>query len=108
MARLHSDDPVSASQGGELGWMSPGDTLPVIEEAMHRLEPGILSDPVKSPYGYHLLEVLNSREQDISQKILRDRAYNELFNRKSRDLFATWFSQIRESAYIDILVDAGA
>ncbi len=105
MARLHSDDPVSAPEGGSLGWISPGDVLPVIEEAVHKLEFNMVSDPVKSPYGYHLFEVLDSREQDISQKLLRDRAYNELFNRKSRDLFATWFSQIRESAYIDILID---
>lgn len=105
MARLHSDDPVSASEGGELGWISPGDVLPIIEQAASSLELNVLSEPVRSPYGYHLLEVLDRREQDISQKLIRDRAFNELFNRKSRDLFSTWFNQLRQSAYIDILVD---
>lgn len=101
LARLHSED-ASASRGGDLGWISPGDTVPEFEKAMEALKPGEISAPVQSPFGWHLIQVLERRDQDVTQarqKILARQAIRE---RKADEAFEDWVRQIRDSAYVEL------
>jgi peptidyl-prolyl cis-trans isomerase SurA len=82
LARVHSDD-ASAARGGDLGWLSPGDTVPEFERAMDGLKPGEISEPVQSPFGWHLIQVLERRNQDMSQERVRLMARQALRARKS-------------------------
>lgn len=105
LARLYSQDG-SASKGGDLGWIYPGDTVPEFEQAMNRLKPGELSAPVQSPFGFHLIEVEERRVQDVSSERQRAAAKQALRERKLDDAYQDWLRQIRDSAYVDIrLVD---
>ncbi len=67
LAKLYSND-LSASKGGDLGWVYPGDTVPEFERAMNALQPGQISDPVQSPFGYHLIQVLERKTDDVSRR----------------------------------------
>src|SRR5208282_5817458 len=82
MARLNSEDATSA-KGGDLGWISPGDTVPVFEEAMNKLQINQVSAPVRTNFGWHLIEVLGRRKQDVSADRERSQAQLALRQRKS-------------------------
>ena len=103
LARLHSDDPTSVAVGGELGWVNPGDTVPPFEAASGLLEINELSKPIKSRFGYHIIQVEERRKKDISQEIARQKAYAEIHKRKSKELFDMWFGRIREAAFIEVV-----
>ncbi|MEW6120398.1 MAG: peptidylprolyl isomerase [Pseudomonadota bacterium] len=101
LARLHSED-ASASKGGDLGWLNPGDTVPDFEKAMNALNPGEVSGPIQSPFGWHLIQVLERRSQDVTearQKLLARQAIRE---RKGEEAFQDWVRQIRDSAYVEL------
>src|SRR5690606_16386694 len=100
MARQYSDD-ASAPQGGELGWVSPGETVPQFEEALTRLEPGQVSQPVRTPFGWHLLLVEERRVQDVSEENRRMQARQFLFQRKLEPAWMEWSSLVRSRAYVD-------
>lgn len=99
LARLHSND-LSSSKGGDLGWLSPGDTVPEFEQAMNRLKPGEVSDPVKSPFGWHLIQVL-ARRMDVSQERVRQTARMALRERKADEAYQDWLRQMRDRAYVE-------
>lgn len=99
LARLFSDDG-SASKGGDLGWISPGDTVPEFEQAMNKLNPGDLSEPVKSPFGFHLIKVVERRDQDVTNETRRTKARQDLRSRKSDERYDDWVRQLRDKAYI--------
>lgn len=101
LAKLHSQDG-SASKGGDLGWIYPGDTVPEFERAMDQLKPGEVSQPVKSPFGYHLIEVLERRVQDVSAERQRVAARNVLRERKLDEAYQDWLRQARDRAYVDL------
>ncbi len=103
-ARLNSEDG-SASRGGDLGWISPGDTVPDFEQAMNKLKPGELSQPVRSPFGWHLIQVEERRTQDITVERQREQARLALRQRKSDEAFADWVRQMRDRAYVEIRAD---
>ena len=105
VAQTHSDDPGSAAKGGELGWMNPGQTVPGFEKAMKSLKPGQLSQPVKSSYGFHLIQVLERRKQDIGDQLDRSKARKQLQMRKSEERYQQWLRQLQDEAYIQILID---
>ena len=100
LARVHSED-ASASKGGDLGWLSPGDTVPEFERAMDALKPGEISEPVQSPFGWHLIEVIERRNQDMSQERMRLMARQALRARKSDEAYQEWVRQLRDRAYVD-------
>lgn len=100
LARLQSEDG-SAAQGGDLGWLAPGDTLPEFERAMNTLKVGQISDPVRSPFGWHLIQVLERRNQDISRDRQRLLARQALRARKSDEAHEEWLRQLRDSAYVE-------
>jgi peptidyl-prolyl cis-trans isomerase SurA len=98
-ARSYSQDG-SASQGGDLGWISPGETVPEFERAMGNLKDGELSDPVRSEYGYHLIQVLGRREAEGSVAQQMELARQAIGQRKAEQAYADWLRQLRDSAYV--------
>jgi peptidyl-prolyl cis-trans isomerase SurA len=103
-AKLNSEDG-SAAKGGELGWISPGDTVPDFEAAMGRLKVGELSAPIRTNFGWHLIEVEERRTQDITTERQRDQARLSLRQRKSDEMFQDWVRQQRDRTYIEIKLD---
>src|SRR5574340_501523 len=101
LARLQSED-ASASKGGDLGWINPGDTVPEFEKAMDALKPGQISDPVQTPFGWHLIEVLGRRSQDVTQERQKLLARQAIRERKGDEAFQDWVRQIRDAAYVEI------
>ncbi len=100
MARQYSDDP-SAPQGGDLGWVSPGETVPVFEQTIATLEPGTVSQPFRSPFGWHIAVVEERRVQDVSREMQRSQARQILFQRKLEPAWVEWTSLVRSRAYVD-------
>jgi len=104
LARLHSEDG-SAARGGDLGWLYPGDTVPDFERAMDALKPGELSQPVQTPFGWHLIEVLDRRKADMSADRLRLRARQVLRERKSEEAYQEWLRQLRDQTYVELRLE---
>jgi len=100
-AKLNSEDATSA-KGGDLGWISPGDTVPDFETAMAKLKIGEVSQPVRTQFGWHLIQVSERRTQDITAERKRDQARIALRQRKSDEAFQDWLRQRRDSAYVEI------
>ena len=104
LARLFSQDG-SAAKGGDLGWLYPGDTVPDFERVMDQLAPGEISVPIRSPFGYHLVQVLERRMQDVSDERKRAAAREALKERKLDEAYQDWLRQERDRAYVDIRLD---
>lgn len=100
MARQYSEDS-TAPQGGDLGWVNPGSMVPAFEQAMNALPAGGLSEPILSPFGWHLVQVDERREHDVSDDLQRMQARQILFERRSEPAFEDWIEQLRTGAYID-------
>ena len=100
LARLQSED-ASASRGGDLGWISPGDTVPEFEKAMDALKPGQTSGPVRSPFGWHLIQVMERRNQDMSQQQERLQARMSLREQKADEAYQEWLRQLRDKAFVE-------
>ena len=98
-ARTYSQDG-SASQGGDLGWISPGETVPEFERAMNNLKDGDVSDPVRSEYGYHLIQVLGRREAEGSGTQQLDIARQAIGQRKAEQAYSDWLRELRDTAYV--------
>ena len=103
-ARRYSQDG-SASQGGELGWVSPGELVPEFEQAMNRLRPGEISDPVVTQFGVHLIQVENRRETEVSPEKQRDFARAEVREQKLRAAYDDWVRQLRSAAYVEYRIN---
>jgi peptidyl-prolyl cis-trans isomerase SurA len=104
MARVHSDD-ASAARGGELDWVYPTDTVPDFERAMQELKVGEISQPVRTPFGYHLIQVLERRAADISPERRRLQARQALRERKSDEAYQEWLRQVRDQAYVELRLE---
>ncbi|MFZ4534708.1 peptidylprolyl isomerase [Propionivibrio sp.] len=104
LAKLFSQDG-SASKGGDLGWIYPGDTVPEFERAMNQLKPGEVSQPVQSPFGFHLIEVLERRVQDVSADRQRSAAKQVLRERKMDEAYQDWLRQARDRAYVELRLE---
>ena len=100
LARLYSQDG-SAAKGGDLGWLNAGDTVPEFERAMDALKEHELSQVVQSPFGMHLIEVLERRQKDMSEDSRRLMARQALRERKLDDAYQDWLRQIRDRAYVE-------
>jgi peptidyl-prolyl cis-trans isomerase SurA len=100
LARSRSEDG-SAARGGDLGWLNPGDTVPEFERAMDALKPGEISAPVRSPFGWHLIEVLERRTQDMTREGQRLNARQALRERKTDEAYQEWVRQLRDRAYVE-------
>ena len=104
LARGNSED-ASAVKGGDLGWLSPGDTVPEFERAMNELKPGEVSSPVKSPFGWHLIQVLERRNEDMSRERQRLNARMALRARKSDEAYQEWVRVLRDKAYVELRLE---
>ncbi len=100
MARQYSND-ASASKGGDLGWLSPGETVPDFEHAMDALKPGEISEPVQSPFGFHLIQVLERRQEDVTKERQRILARQAIRQRKIEEAQEEWLRQLRDGAYVE-------
>ena len=104
LARVHSDD-ATAARGGELDWIYPGDTVPDFERAYQHLAIGEISQPVKSPFGYHLIQVLERRSADLSPERRRLQARQALRDRKADEAYQEWLRQLRDQAYVELRLE---
>lgn len=103
-AKRFSEDG-SASQGGDLGWISPGDTVPEFEQAMNALQIGQVSDAVQTAFGWHLIQVLERRNADVSEAQKKQQARMAIHSLKSDEAYQDWLRQLRDRAYVEYHLD---
>lgn len=101
LARQYSDDPVSGSDGGELGWVNPGEMVPEFEKVMDNTPVGQLSEPFHSQFGWHILEVEGRRQKDIGQQLQENEAHQILYRRKYEVELQNWLHEIRGEAFVE-------
>lgn len=102
LARQYSEDIGSAQEGGDLGWTMPGQMVPEFEQAMNSTQDGEISDPVRTQFGWHVLQVDGRRDEDMTQQLSRNKAMEFLHNRKYQEELDAWLQQIRDEAFVDI------
>ena len=104
VARQNSADS-TAGRGGDLGWVMPGDTVPDFEQAMNALSPGQISQPVRTPFGFHLIQVLERRQQAASAERMRAIARQSLREQRGEEAWQDWLRQLRDSTYVEYRLD---
>lgn len=102
LARANSDDTGSALKGGELGWVNPGDTVPEFEEVMNKLNPKEVSEPFRSSFGWHILQVEERRTQDTADEVLRHKAREAIQRRKVEEAADLWLKRLRDESFVDL------
>eukprot|EP00119_Amphimedon_queenslandica_P018030 XP_019858449.1 PREDICTED: uncharacterized protein LOC109586678 [Amphimedon queenslandica] len=105
LARARSDDVSSASKGGDLGWINPGETEPEFEQVMLSLNEDEISAPFQSRFGWHIVQVLERREHDDTEAALRAEAQRNLRQRKFEEVLELWLRRIRDEAYVEYRLD---
>jgi peptidyl-prolyl cis-trans isomerase SurA len=100
LAKASSAD-LSAARGGDIGWVNPGDTVPEFEKTMKALAPNQLSEPIRTPFGWHLVQVLGRRKQDMGEEHSRNVARGILRQRKIEEAYEDWLRQLRDEAYVE-------
>jgi len=103
LARAHSEDTGSAASGGDLGWTNPGQMVPEFEKAMNALQPNQLSQPVKTAFGLHLIQVLDRRSHDMTQERVLAAARQQIHARKADERYEQWARQLRNEAFVEYL-----
>ena len=106
LARQHSEDPGSKMEGGELGWSAPDTFDPAFEAVMNSADIGEVSTPFQSSFGWHILEVLDRRNEDISDDVRKNRAYSIIFNRKFEQELQRTLIELRSESYVDIKLNS--
>lgn len=102
LARSNSDDKGSAANGGELGWTSPGEMVPLFEQAMNSLKPGDVSEPFKTRFGWHIVQVLDRRAHNDTEEFKRGQARRLLQQRKAEEEYQVWLRRLRDEAYVEL------
>ncbi len=103
LAKAHSDDAVSSASGGDLGWVQAGETVRAFESAMNQLKIDELSEPVLTPYGAHLIQVLERRVRDLGEQFDKNKARQQLQARKAEERYEQWLSQLRDQSYVKLV-----
>ena len=106
LARGNSNDSVSAAQGGDLGWVSPGDLVGDFEEVMNSLAPGEISVPFHTDYGWHMAQVLDRRQYDNSEELKRAQAREAIRRRKLDEARENWLREMRDDAYVEYRLES--
>ncbi|MDB2384482.1 peptidylprolyl isomerase [Endozoicomonas sp.] len=101
LAKAYSDDTASALNGGDLHWVSPSSMVPEFQLVMNNVSQNTVSEPFKTRYGWHILEVLGKRKSDISEQVRRSQVRELLGNRKFEEELAVWLREIRDQAYVE-------
>ena len=104
LARQYSEDG-SANNGGDLGWVNPGDTVPPFEKAMNALGLGEISEPVLSPFGWHVIQVTERRQQDMTKEASRLKARQEIRARKAEEAYQDWIREMRDRAFVELRLE---
>lgn len=104
LARQFSEDG-TASNGGDLGWVNPGDTVPQFEKAMNTLKQDEISEPVLSPFGWHVIQVIERRKQDMSKEAARLKARQEIRTRKADEAYQDWVRELRYRAFVELRLE---
>ncbi len=104
LARQFSEDS-TASNGGDLNWVNPGDTVPPFEAAMNALKDGQISTPVRSQFGWHIIQVIERRSQDMSKESARLKARQEIRSRKADEAYQDWIRELRDRAYVELRLE---
>ena len=104
MAKQYSEDP-SSNNGGDLGWINPGDTVPEFEKTMKQLNINQISDPIKTPFGWHLIQVLERRSQDMSKESARIQARQQIKMRKSEEAYQDWLQELRDRSFVELRLE---
>ena len=102
IAKSVSEDPGSAGEGGDLGWLSPGDTVPEFEQAVANLPLKELSEPIKSRMGWHLVEVLERRSHDTTDEVKRNQCGRQIRGVKAEEERELWLRRLRDQAFVQI------
>lgn len=102
LARAHSDDRASAINGGDLGWVNPGQVVPRFEKVMNSLQPDQISEPFRTQFGWHILEVLGRRQYDGTEEVKRSQAAEAIRRRKTEEALQSWLRQLRDEAYVEL------
>ncbi len=105
LASSHSGDPATAVNGGNLGWVNPGDVDAQFEEVMNSLKPGEVSAPFQTQYGWHIVQVLDRREHDSTREVNRTKAREAIRNRKIEEQTQAWLRALRDEAYVEYKVE---
>jgi peptidyl-prolyl cis-trans isomerase SurA len=105
IAETNSDDPGSAAEGGNLGWVNPGTMVPVFEAQMDKLAPGEISQPFKTRFGWHIVQVMSRRDYDDTGELKRKQARQEIGQRKTNDALENWLRELRSEAYVEYRLD---
>ena len=104
LAKQYSDDG-SGKSGGDLGWVNPGDTVPEFEKTMSGLAPGEISPVIKTQFGFHVLQVIERRSQDMSKEAARFKARQEIRARKSDEAYQDWVRELRDRAFVELRLE---
>jgi peptidyl-prolyl cis-trans isomerase SurA len=102
VARAVSEDPQSATEGGDLGWLSPGDTAPDFEQAVSKMPLKQLSEPIRSRFGWHLIEVLEQRSHDVTDEKKKEDCGRQIRASKSEEERELWLRRLRDQTYVDL------
>jgi len=105
LARANSDDKASAIKGGDLGWSTPGNLVPAFEEQMNQLEDGEVSQPFKTQFGWHIVQVLGRRDYDVTDETRRDQARKAVRDEKAEEALSAYLRRLRDEAYIELRLD---
>ena len=102
LAREYSEDPGSKLDGGDLGWNTPSTFDPIFAEVINKTAINEISEPFKSSFGWHVLEVLGRRNEDVSESVRKNRAYQIIFTRKYEQELQRTLIELRSEAFVDI------
>ena len=105
LARRYSQDKASAVEGGSLGWTEPGRLVPRFQQAMDALEPGQISEPFRTRYGWHIVQVMARRQQDLTEKMREREARMLVHRRKTEEAVRDWLRRLRDEAYVEVRLD---
>jgi len=102
LARQYSEDPGTKMDGGDLGWSNPGDFDPAFEKTLDATKIGSIAKPIQSSFGWHIIEVLDRRNEDVSEEEQKNRAYQIIYRRKFEQELESTLIELRAEAYVDI------
>lgn len=105
LAKAFSDDKASAAEGGSLSWTTPGSLVPEFQQQMDTLGPGEISAPFKTRFGWHIVQVMSRRQQDISAELERREAREQIRKRKTEEAITNWLRRLRDEAYVEIRLE---
>ena len=102
LAKTLSEDPGSAAEGGDLGWSAPGNFVPEFDRMLESLTENEISQPFRTQFGWHVVQLLGRRDYDNTEELRRQRAFLQLRESKADEETELWLRRLRDEAYVDI------